>query len=221
MNIVQIVVQEGVPIESNVRPTTQHGSGLIIHQSGEKAYVLTAANLFRKSNDASVVVFARRNGRFETEYREGRVIASDEDADISLIEFYVPYMPFTFIPTTLDLNIAVGDTVNFAGFSYSGRQAVEESRRRLTGEIASLDLYAGPANFQIADVVPTKGMSGSPVFDEANRLCGIVIAADAKENQTFCTGLKPIKKLLKEAKIDLPEIANESQSQTLSGTLLN
>lgn len=206
MNIVQIIVNEPVPITSKVGPSTQYGSGLIIHQSGEKAYVLTTAHLFRKSSLASIVLFNRKNGRYEPEYRQGRLIASDDDADIALLEFYVPYMPFNFTSTPLATNdIKPGDTVSFAGFSLTDRQADEESRRRFTGKVESVDKFQGPANFQISEAMPMQGMSGSPVFDKDDRLCGIVFAADASEKQTVCTGLKEIKKLLNEASIELPE----------------
>lgn len=207
-NLVQISISEPVATNSdslNSSPADNLGTGMIIHHSGKKLCVLTAAHLFRKpSKDREVTVkfFHRKDGIYEPHYCQGKLISSDEDADLALVEFEIPNITYSHKPTHLSTKlIEAGDEVKFVGFSTQDRI----SRFQLTGKVASVDRFAGPANFQIADVIATHGMSGSPVFDKDERLCGIVIAADGNEKQTVCTGLQEIKKLLKEAKIELPE----------------
>ncbi|HEX6987586.1 MAG TPA: trypsin-like peptidase domain-containing protein [Planctomycetaceae bacterium] len=172
------------------------GSGTVIGSRDGKTIVLTCWHIFRALGDAATIegdMFPHGlAGQPVT--AGGRVIASDEKADISLVELDAsPTVPAASV-TDVEHAVAVkpGDRVYSVGCS----DGEPPTKRRHV--VTRINAYQGPATIECTGVPPV-GRSGAGLFDSNDRLIGVCFAADRDDERGVFAGPAEIHRLLEHA----------------------
>lgn len=165
-----------------------YGSGTIVESKPGATYVLTCGHIFRNLSESSKVdvdIFVQ--DRFESFV--GKVEKYDLDADVGLVSIptdgVLPVARLAVAPQ----QIATGDEVISVGCSGGQPPTTEQL------SVTALNRYKGPDNIECTGV-PVQGRSGGGLFNDANEVVGVCIAADPKEKRGLYAGLNPIVDLL-------------------------
>lgn len=166
------------------------GTGSVIQSDGEKALILTAAHLFRKMTNRSLIeidLFNSNTGKVETFV--GKIVQLDLDGDVGLIS-----IPAKRIISTLPI-ASPEDAVKIDQHVFSYGCGGGEPPSFLKSRVTALNKYTGPANIECTGV-PIGGRSGGALVNKDNEIVGVTLAADMDGGRGVYAGLSVIYKLL-------------------------
>ncbi len=173
------------------------GTGSVIFSQKGKAVILTAGHIFKKFDSNSKIevdIFNPATGKIET--FSGKALRWDFEADVGLLSIpadrVIPALPLA----PLDEAAKPGQQV--ISYGCGGGDPPSPQLQKVT----IVNRYLGPDNVECTGV-PLQGRSGGGLVDLKNRLVGVIIAADTRDQRGLHAGLKPIYDLLGKAGIDL------------------
>ncbi len=165
-----------------------YGSGTIIESRPGKTYVLTCGHIFRNiSQESKVEIDVFTEDRYETFV--GKVEKYDLDADVGLVSLPTDGALSVARLAQADMPLAKGANVISVGCSGGQPPSIEQLN------VTAINRYTGPDNVECTGV-PVQGRSGGGLFNEAQELVGVCIAADRDEKRGLYAGLAPILELV-------------------------
>lgn len=170
------------------------GTGTIIQSSAGQSTILTCAHIFQKVNDQAVVeVDIFLDGKALMYPAE--VLGGDHESDVALLRI----RNTAPLPT---VTLATSDDVvkkNEALFSIGCSNG--DVPTRLNMNVIEVDRYDGPQNILCTND-PAQGRSGGGLFGTDNQVVGVCSAADRDAHEGLYTGIKPVRKLISQLKLD-------------------
>ena len=172
------------------------GTGSVILSKSGQAVILTAGHIFKKFDEKSKIevdIFNSKTGKVETV--SGNAMKWDLESDVGLLSVPMkrPINPLPIAP--LKDAVTVGQHVMSYGCGGGNPPSPQEHN------VTAINRYLGPDNVECQGV-PVQGRSGGALVDARNRVVGVVIAADTRDQRGLYAGLRPIHDILIEAGID-------------------
>lgn len=170
-----------------------YGSGIVIHSEPGKSIILTCGHLFRnhtKKTDIKVDLFF---GKEKTTH-QGTILRYDLVSDLGVIAIPTEQPVPTVSLAKFSTRLTTGTSLFTIGCG--GGRRPEKIETRLT----KLNPYLGPDNIECSGI-PEQGRSGGGLFDAQGNVVGICFAADPPKKRGLYSALRPIYKLLAEAKL--------------------
>ncbi len=178
------------------------GTGTIIQSTAGQSIILTCNHIFLDVKDQAIVeVDVFRDGKVLKYHAQ--VLGGDHESDIAFLRI----RNTTILPTaplTADDDVVQKNAPLFSIGCSNG-----DFPTRLNMNVIDVNRYNGPGNILCTNE-PAKGRSGGGLFDTANRIVGVCSAADRKAHEGLYTSIQPIRKLMKQLKIDSPTGHNEA-----------
>lgn len=179
---------------------TKFGTGSVIMSDEGQALIVTVSHIFRNVDDKSVIsadVFNAKTGKIETfiaGYKD--IKKTNKVADVGLL--LIPtnrVLPRLYLASPDDI-LKVGQEV--VSYGCGGGEPPTSLRHKIT----VFNRYTGPDTIECTGV-PLEGRSGGALVTKgSNKLIGITIAADQRDQRGLYTGLAPIRAILWSVGID-------------------
>lgn len=153
------------------------GSGAMVTPTG---LVLTCHHVIEEGGEIILSLPTRERGRPRQAFR-ARVVASDEELDLALLEltedvFGRPVDPkrrLPFVPLGTTDGLRLGDPLLFAGYGYAGSSSFGSNLMVLSSVLAAIEMENGEPDWILTDAPVGSGNSGGGLFDARFRLIGI------------------------------------------------
>lgn len=171
------------------------GSGTIIHSTDGQSIILTCAHIFQKVDNkaASVEVDVFQDGK--TLKYPAQVLGGDHESDVALLRIRNTAPLPTVSLVGINKLVEAQETVFSIGCSNG------DVPTRLNMQVIEVDRYDGPQNILCTND-PAQGRSGGGLFNTKNQVVGVCSAADRKAREGLYTGVKPVRKLITQLKLD-------------------
>jgi protein O-GlcNAc transferase len=197
LKIKRSVVRIITEFDTEERPGTEFGTGIVISRSSNRTLILTARHIIydrdKQSKNIQVEFFSSQPAnrvRMRRSASPLKIITNDEKFDLVVVEITDP-LPEDIQPLSMSLT-AITNDMPIRIIGHDANRGSDLSWSVVSGKISSNDRQT--LTISQANIKP--GYSGSPVLDSQNRLLGIIIETRKDKKQDFALSIAVIKNQL-------------------------